>query len=60
MSEKIGEQPKGDTAEFLKTFVNTLVDTWQAPDGTLKNMTICNGVCFVYQYTGGGVHIRVR
>ena len=44
-----------ETAYFIRTVVNLQVETWQAPDGQLKSVTICNdSTCATYQYTGGG------
>jgi hypothetical protein len=58
MTDQIGQPANGTIATFIVSTVNQQVSSWQASNGTLKNVVICNGDCFKYQYVAGGNWIR--
>jgi hypothetical protein len=50
-----------ETAAFIRTEVNPHTNgTWQAPDGKLKSVTICNdSMCATYQFMANGNFLQV-
>ena len=58
MTDQIGQPANASVVTFIKDTVNKQVSTWQAADGKLKNVIICNGDCFKYQYVAGGNWLR--
>jgi uncharacterized membrane protein YgcG len=56
------QQPAMDpsTRVFISVVVNQHVTSWQAANGQLKNVTICNAsVCIKWQYTASGQFLSV-
>lgn len=58
LNDPVGTPANPDVRNFITTFVNTMVASWQNSAGELLNVTICNGSCATYQYMAGGTFIR--